>query len=57
MLGCPHCEHHVWSTDAWTKQMCTHHPSLPMFVEVKLECVTPEESMEVMAVLTASQIP
>ena len=38
MLGCPYCEHHVWSTDPWAKPICTHHPGLPMFVEMKLEC-------------------
>ena len=54
MLGCPHCEHCVWPTDAWAKHIHTHHPCFPMFVEVKLECVTPEESEEVLAVLTAS---
>ena len=57
MLGWPHCEHHVWSTDAWAKHICTCHPSFPMFVEVKLECVMPEESEEVLTVLAASKIP
>ena len=56
MLGCPHCEHQVWSTDAWTKHIHTHYPGLPMLVEVKMGCVTPEESEEVLAILSASQI-
>ena len=57
MLGCPHCEHKVWSTDVWAKHIYTHHPGLPMFVEMKLECVTPEESEEVLAVMASSQMP
>ena len=28
-----------------------------MFLEMKLECAMPEESQEVLAILTASQIP
>ena len=38
MLGCPHCEHCVWSTDALAKHICTHHPSFSMFLEMKVEC-------------------
>ena len=26
MLGCPHYDHHVWSTDAWVKHVCTCYP-------------------------------
>ena len=37
MLECPYCEHRVQATDAWVKHICTHHPGLPMFVEMKLE--------------------
>ena len=44
MLGCPHCDHHVWSTNAWVKHVHTHHPELPMFIEMKLEYVSPSES-------------
>ena len=29
MLGCPHCEHCVWSTDAWAKHIYTHHLVFP----------------------------
>ena len=36
MLGCPHCDHHVWSTDAWVKHVHTHHPELPMFIEMEV---------------------
>ena len=57
MLGCPLYEHWIWSTDVWAKHICTHHPGLPIFVEIKLECAIPEESKEVLVVLTASQIP
>ena len=55
MLGHPHCDHHVWYTDAWVKHVCTHHPELPMFIEMKLEHVTPAESAEVLEVLASSQ--
>ena len=57
MLGCSHCEHHVWSTDAWAKHICMHHSGLPMFVEENLECAIPEESEEVLVVLNSSQTP
>ena len=29
MLCCPHCDHHVWSTDAWVKHVYTHHSQAP----------------------------
>ena len=47
MLGCPHCEHCVWSTGAWAKHIQTHHTGFPLFMEMKLECVTPKESEEI----------
>ena len=56
-LGISHYEHHVWSADSWTKHIHTHHPDFPLFMEMKLECAMPEESEEVLAVLTASQNP
>ena len=55
MMGCPHCEHHVWSTDAWTKHIHTHHPGLLIFVEMKSEDASHEESEEVLVVLASSQ--
>ena len=55
MLGCPHCNHRVCSTDAWVKHIHTHHPGLLMFIEIKLEHVTPAESAEVLEVLATSQ--
>ena len=55
MLGCPHCNHHVWSTDAWLKDVHTNHPRLPMFIEMKLEHVTPAESADVLEALATSQ--
>ena len=57
MLGCTHCDHHMWSTDAWAKHVHTHHPKLPSFIEMKLEPVTPVESSEVLGVLATSQGP
>ena len=33
MLGCPLCDHHVWSTDAWVKHSCNCHSELPMFLD------------------------
>ena len=55
MLGYPHCDHHVWSTNAWVKHVCTCHPELPMFIEMKLEHVTAAESAEVLEGLATSQ--
>ena len=57
MFGCPHCDHCMWSTDALVEHICTHHPGLPMFTEMTLECVTPEESADVLEVLATSQGP
>ena len=48
MLGCSYCDHYVWSTDAWVKHVHTYHPELPIFIEMKLESVTPAESAEVL---------
>ena len=56
LCWCPHCEHCVWSTNAWAKHLCFHHSGLPMFVEMKLECVTPEKSEDVLVALTPSKI-
>ena len=55
MLGCPHCDHHVWSTDVWVKHVCTHHPKLLMFIEIKLEHVPPAESADILEALVPSQ--
>ena len=57
MLGCPHCDHHVWSTDAWVKHVCIHYPELPMCIEMKLEHVFPSESAEVLEALATFQDP
>ena len=57
MLGCPHCDHHMWSTNEWVKHVHTHHPKLPMLLEMKLEPVTPAESAEVLEALATSQGP
>ena len=57
MLGCPHCDHHVWSTNAWVKHVCTHHPEIPMFIEMKSEHVSPSESVEVLETLATQQDP
>ena len=35
----------------------THYPELPMFIEMKLEPVTPAESAEVLEALATSQGP
>ena len=43
--------------DAWIKYVYTHHPKLPMFIEMKLEHVTPEEFAEVLEVPATSQGP
>ena len=51
MLGHLHCNHHVWSTDAWVKHVHNHHSELPMFLELKLEQVSPAESTEVLEAL------
>ena len=55
MLGCSHCDHHVWSTHAWVKLVCNHHSELPMFLEMKLQPVSPAESTEVLEALGMSQ--
>ena len=57
MLGCPHCDHLMWSTDAQVKHVHIHHPKLPMFIEMELEDVTPAESVEVLEVIATSQGP
>ena len=57
MLSCPHCNHHMWSTDVWAKHIHTHHPKLHMFIEMKLEHVTPAESAEVLEVIAPSLGP
>ena len=55
MLGCPHCDHHIWFTDAWVKHVYTHHAKLPMFIEMKIESVTPVESAEVLEAVATSK--
>ena len=55
MLDCPHCDHHVWSTDAWVRHVHHHQLELPMFHELKLEQVSPAESTEVQVALGQSQ--
>ena len=57
MLGHPHCDPHMWSTDVWIRHIHTHYPRLPTFIEMKLKHVTPEESAEVLEVLATSQGP
>ena len=48
MSGYPHCDHHVWSTDAWIKHVCHCHSELSMFLELKLEQILPAESTEIL---------
>ena len=55
MLGCPHCNHHVWSTNTWVKHVKHHHPELPMFLELKLEHVSSVESAEVLETISVPQ--
>ena len=55
MLGCPHCDHHVWSTDAWVKHVHHCHSELPMFLELKLEQISPAESTEILEAINVSQ--
>ena len=55
MLGCPHCDHHVWSTDARVKHVHNCHSELLMFLELKLEQVSPAESTKFLEALGQSQ--
>ena len=54
MLGCLHCDHHVWSTDAWVKHVQHYHSELPMFLELKLEQISPVESTEILEDINVS---
>ena len=54
MLGCTHCDHNVWSTGAWVKHAHHHDLELPMFLELKLEQVSPAESTKVLEALGRS---
>ena len=51
MLGCPH----VWPTYAWVKHVCHHHSELPMFLELKLEQISPAESTDILEAINLSQ--
>ena len=55
MLGCPHCDHHAWSTDAWVKHVCHHHLELPIFLELKLEQLSLAESTEIPEAISVPQ--
>ena len=55
MLACPHCDHHVWSIDAWVKHVHHHQSELPMFLELKLQQILPTESTEILEAISVSQ--
>ena len=55
MLGCTHCDHHVWSTDAWIRHVHHCHSELPIFLELKLEQTLPAESTEILEAINVSQ--
>ena len=55
MLGCPHCDNRVWSTDAWVKHICHCHLELPMFLELKLQQILPAESTLILEAISVPQ--